>query len=422
MNADIQSRERALARHTPELVLLVLAALLALGGALLGGDGGDGRAAAGERIPAARIARIERRVEALRGLRFRRPVPVRVISAAEARRYGLAEERRTARPARERAQEELLKLVGLLAPDVDLRDVDAAIYGEQVAGFYDSRRERLMLVRGAGVDDVTLAHELTHALEDQHFDLDRLAGRRAEGLSDDAASAYTALLEGTATALMTEYMVRYPADSPGLGDALAALGGSLGGTPLPPYVMRTLLFPYLRGAQFVAALRHGSSSWALVDNALRVRPPASTAEVLEPERWLRLTRPATVRIPSGDVLGADWRRAGGSTYGQLETQQLLLASSGTARAERIAGGWEGGRWALWRRGGWEGCAAPCRARDALLLAWRVADAGAARALAGGLRRWLAELPAGSSTALRVAGSGVRLALAPSAALARSLTR
>ncbi|MGB2711149.1 MAG: hypothetical protein WBC33_06495, partial [Conexibacter sp.] len=383
--------------------MLVLIVLLVAVGTLLGGreeTAGPGR----ERISAARIALVERRVEALRGLRFRRPVPVRVITAEQARRYGLAEQRRTRRPARDRAQKEVLKLLGLLAPGADVDRIASAIYGEQVAGFYDSRRERLMLVRGAGVDDVTLAHELTHALEDQHFDLDRLAGRRAERLSDDAKTAYTALLEGSATELMTEYMVRYPEDAPDLGDALAALGDSTSGTPLPPYVMRSLLFPYLGGERFVAALRSGTSGWALVDNALRYRPPVSAAEVIEPDRWLRFDRPAPVRLPSARALGAGWRRAYGSTLGQFDTQELLRSSSGTAAAQRTAAAWEGGRYALWRRGGWaaRGCAAPCRARDVLVLGWRMERPHAAQALARELRSWLAALP-GAVNALQVDG-------------------
>ncbi len=425
----------------PELVLACLLAALVAGGLLLGGSGGSASPTGeAERISAARIRLVERRVETLRGLRFRRPVPVKVISAAAARRYGLAEEERAAQPERERAAVEVEKLLGLLAPGVDVDEVTSAIYGEQVAGFYDTRRERLMLVRGAGVDEVTLAHELTHALEDQHFDLDHVGKRRQERLSDDAAGAYTALVEGTATEVMVRYMLRYPDAAPSLGDALGSLAASTSGTPLPPYVMRSLLFPYLRGQEYVAALRHGGESWALVNNALRYRTPISTAEVIEPDRWLRVQRPRAVARPLAPlgVLGRGWRRASGSTFGQFETTQLLYASSGQAGAARVAAGWEGGRYELWRRGVWDAdegasCREPCRVRDALVLAWRMDRQRAAGQLAEALAAWLRgrlhaspdghggwRLPDGTAAVAGARGLDVRVALAPTTALARGL--
>jgi hypothetical protein len=92
-----------------------------------------------------------------------------------------------------------------------------------VAGFYDPGSERLALVRGVGIDDVTLAHELTHALEDQHYDPGRFGdgrrGRDGTGVDEDAASAETGLVEGTATVVMTRYLERYP-EALTFGDAL----------------------------------------------------------------------------------------------------------------------------------------------------------------------------------------------------------
>jgi hypothetical protein len=135
--------------RTPVVVCVVL--LLGLGAALVarGGDGGGG---GGERAvrepPAAPVATIARRVETLRGLRFRRlPEPV-TVTAAQARREGLADLDRTYPPARRRADEEVLKLLGLLEPDDDLRAVFGAVLSEQVAGYYDPRSGRLRVVGG----------------------------------------------------------------------------------------------------------------------------------------------------------------------------------------------------------------------------------------------------------------------------------
>jgi hypothetical protein len=424
-----------MSERTPELVVAALAVLLAVGAIALGSRGGasTGRPAAGAAAAAtpAHVALVERRVEALRGLRFRHPVPVAIVSPAQARRDGLAEYDRSQPAERQRASEELLKLLGLLPPGTDLRRIEAAIFDQQIAGYYDPRRKRLALVRGAGVDDVTLAHELTHALEDQHVDLQRLEG----GGGDDAATAQQALVEGSATLVMERYAARWPSATP-LGDALAGLTDATGATPLPAYTMRALVFPYLQGERFVQALRDaGGGSWALVDVAERKRPPTTTAEILDPARWLRAQQPAPVP-PAGPLRG--WRRLAGSTLGEEDLAALLTPQSGAAAARELTAGWRGGRYALWRRGplSGRGCATPCRSRDALLLAVRTGSGAQATALAAALGAWvrgelharpaghsargLSRLPGGNAAAIATRGTEVRAALAPSPPLALRL--
>ena len=436
---------------TVELVLLALVAALAAGGLLLGGGGGGGvggAAGASARVSARHLALIERRVEALRGLRFRRPVPVAVVSAAQARRAGLADYERGQPAARRRVDEEQLKLLGLVPPETSERALVSAIFAEQVAGYYDPRTRRLALVRGAGVDDATLAHELTHALEDQRFDLRRLE----EGRDGDRALAEQALVEGTATVVETRYLAAYPG-AISAGDALAALGHATGGTPLPPFVMRGLLFPYLAGERFVEGLLRRGHGWRLVDRALRSRPPVSTAQVLDPGRWLRGERPVRVRLGVGGVLraaGGGWRRLSDSALGQQDLYELVRQAAGDRAGRLLAAQWRGGREQLWRRGPLPaaGCAAPCRERDVLAIGLRVSDAAAARAVAAALAAWarvalragpvggggvaagpaggagaasagrgVARLPGGAAVAVRANGAEVRLTLAPGAALA-----
>ena len=413
-----------MSERTPELVVLLLAGLLAAGALLLGGGGGSSSGAAtgaGSPVTKAHVALVERRVERLRGLHFRHPVPVALVSPAQARREGLADYDRSSPPAQRRTGEEVLKLLGLLPADADARKIEASVFGEQVAGYYDPRRKRLALVRGAGVDDVTLAHELTHALEDQHFDLERLGN----GPGDDAATAEQALVEGSATDVMERYAARWPSPTP-LGDALAGLTATTSGTPLPAYTTRELIFPYLQGERFVQALRAADDGgWKLVDVAEARRPPRTTAEILEPDRWLRAQQPADVSLGRGASALArrdGWRRRAGSTLGEEDLAALLSPQSGPLAARELTAGWQGGRYALWRRGPLdaEGCPAPCRARDALLLAVRTGMPAQAGALAAALRLWSARLPAGSATAVRVRGTTVRAALAPAPPLAQLL--
>jgi len=384
---------------------------------------GSGSAAHREQIVSpAHIRLIERRVEALRGLRFRHPVPVAIVSPAQARRALAAEARRSQPSAQERTDAELLKLLGLLPADADFEAIQGDIYEQQVAGYYDPRRKRLALVRGAGVDDVTLAHELTHALEDQYVELKRL-----ESGDDDRATAQQALVEGTATLVMERYAARWTTGV-SLGDALGGVGQLTSGTPLPQYVARSLVFPYFQGEAFVQALLDaGGGRWTLVNVAERARPPQTTAEIVQPLRWLRAEQPLRVSLAAAERTlrgaAAGWRRVAGSTLGAEDLAALLSPSSGPPAARRLTASWRGGRYALWRRGSLAasaGCAAPCRARDAAVLAVRAGTGASAQRLARALRRWSARLPAGSATAVRTEGATVRVALAPERALAARL--
>ena len=143
------------------------------------------------------MATIARRVEGLRDLRYRRiPVPQRV-TAAQARRDGLKDYDASEPPRVRAAEEEVLELLGLHPARTSLRGVAASLYGQGVAGYYDPRTKRLKVVSGAATStraltETVIAHELTHALEDQHYGLDD--NGPSEG--DDRALARLALDRG----------------------------------------------------------------------------------------------------------------------------------------------------------------------------------------------------------------------------------
>jgi hypothetical protein len=350
--------------------------------------------------PTADVATIATRVEGLRGLQFRsRPVPQRV-TPAEARREGLEDLDRSYPETRRRADEEVLKLLGLIEPGVDLRSISASVFGEGVAGYYDPRSKRLRIVTQTTPDalgEMVLAHELTHALEDQRFGLEL-----GEGESDDATLARLALAEGTATLVMQDYLLRY------IG-AEKALSGVLGsalqtGPDLPPFLQAQLVFPYVDGMQFAQALRTRSGgSWKLVDLADRIRVPDSTEQILHPQKWLEVEPP--LKVPLRVSLGAGWRRAVSGTWGEWQTGQLLGGS---------AAGWGGDRYELWQRGP---CTAspPCRDSDVLVMRWRWDSERGAREFENALRA----APVARADGATVVGGGdtVTLVLAPSAALA-----
>ena len=131
---------------TPLVVALVLLALLL--GAGFAFDGGDGDAApAKPRVErSVPIPTLEARVEQIRRLRFESKPKPAVVSPAQAQRDGLEDLDRSYAPARRHADEEVLKLLGLLQPGVDLRKVSATVFGQGVAGYYDPRTKRLRIV------------------------------------------------------------------------------------------------------------------------------------------------------------------------------------------------------------------------------------------------------------------------------------
>jgi hypothetical protein len=354
-------------------------------------------------VATADVATIAARVETLRDLRFRsRPVPQNV-TPDQARREGLEDLDRSYPEARRRADEEVLKLLGLIEPDVDLRAVSASIFGEGVAGYYDPRSKRLRIVSQMTPDalgETVLAHELTHALEDQRFGLDL-----KEGESDDAALARLALVEGTATLVMQDYLLRYV----GAEKALSGLLGSAmqTGPELPPFLQAQLVFPYIGGMQFAQALRtRAGGSWKLVDLADRLRVPDSTEQVLHPDKWVSVETP--LPVPLKVTLGAGWQRSASGTWGEWQTGQLLGGSS-----EAAAAGWGGDRYELWQRGT---CAsAPCRDTDVLVMRWRWDTLRDAREFETALRA----APVAVADGATVVGDGdtVTLVLAPSTELA-----
>jgi len=391
---------------TPFTVCLVLLALfLGFGFAC---DGNDEKPAAAKPVPATPIATLERRVEQIRDLRFETLPKPEEVSPRQARREGLEDFDRSYPPARRRADEEVLKLLGLLEPDVDLRGVSASIFGQAVAGYYDPRNGRLRVVEGAQtanqvLNEITLSHELTHALEDQRLELDI---EKTSG-SDDRALAYLGLVEGSATAVMFTYAERHFSAEQTLGGLLSSLGQDTG--DLPPFIEAQLIFPYIRGQQFVQRL-YEAGGWGVVNAAYRFRPPASTEQVLHPDKYLQVEQPETVRLDARKALGDGWRRLAGGVWGEWATGELL-GNPGAAE------GWGGDRYELWQRGSGD-CAAPCRDRNALVMRWRWDTRAAARRFEAALREWLVDQP--GSRAISSRGPEVALALAPEADVAQRL--
>jgi hypothetical protein len=351
------------------LALLVLAVIG--GGWLIWANGGASKYApsAGNRAPAApRVAidRIIRRVERLRGLHFKRPVKIKFATPADAASMFRAAAEREYSARQQRIDEEELKLIGLLAPSVNLDRVVRAIGEDEILGFYDTETKRLVVIRTSFAShallETTFAHELAHALEDQRFGIEE-----PKNFNDDRGGAIQALFEGTATALEIDYAVRY-LDFKDLGELLDDVAGA--DVKLPPFIERSLLFPYEEGAQFVDAFRE-RGNWRAINQVIRLRHPSSTEQIMHPELYAIDQRPANVEVSDlGNRLGGEWHRVDSTDLGEAELG-FLFDLVGKTKGKRAAAGWDGGAFELWRREAPAGCKVPCVQADAALfrLGW-----------------------------------------------------
>ena len=296
-----------------------------------------------------RRTEIEQTVQRLRGLDFLRPVAYREIPRADLPallRRKLAQQV----PDQEFADTGVsLAALGLLPAGIDLKKTYLDLLGEQIGAFYDQHSAELFTFSGQSLDNaqnrVILAHELTHALEDQHFQLARLP-LEAKG-NDDRALAASALVEGDATLVMSRYMVGDL--SPGaLKDTLTgALTSDMRQIAAAPrYLRESLLFPYLRGQEFCQVL-YQTGGWPALAEAFR-RPPESTAQILHPERFLTPGNAPSqvIEFPDPTLLGK--APIGNNVLGEFGVRELLAKwLRDEAAANRIAAGWTADRYLVY---------------------------------------------------------------------------
>jgi hypothetical protein len=347
------------------------------------------------------IAAVARRVERVRQLSFDHLPRVRHVTGAQARAYALRELDRETTPREVAAEERLLKLLELLPPRASLRELIGKTLSSEVGGFYDPRSGTLSIVgKGASglLGEITLAHELTHALEDQRFGLHVGVGK---GFRRDRSTAGSALHEGTATIVMVDYAVLKQAGTAKVpaslrAQALEALDDAAvpASSGLPRYVRDGLVFPYAAGARLVNRIQ-SRGAWAAVDRAFGEHPPLSTEQIMHPSKYEARERPVPIRVsaPRGSRLVEQ------GDFGEFDTEQLLRAANGRALSRRAAAGWGGGGFALWRRG----------ARYGATLRWTWDSARDASEFARAARRTARRL--GRAT-VNSSGKGVELQLAP----------
>jgi hypothetical protein len=197
-----------------------------------------------------------------------------------------------------------------------------------------------------------MAHELTHALEDQHFQIEAWA--KAARPNDDGELAREAVLEGSAMAAMLDYELqgsgRSLQDLPDINPAM--LIGDMTETPLlkkaPPFLRDALIFPYLDGLTFSAAVLKPAGWEGL--SAIFAKPPVSTQQIMHPALYASGKVPAPFSLPSMEkALGADWAKLDENVLGEFGWKEVLKQFLDEPRAKALSAAWDGDRYAVYEQ-------------------------------------------------------------------------
>ncbi|WP_165072281.1 M4 family metallopeptidase [Paludisphaera rhizosphaerae] len=311
----------------------------------------------------------------LRGIPFRHEVKRDVTKREKMQEMLLKEFEADMTPAEFEAQEKTYKAFGMIPADMDLKKLLVDVYSEEIAAYYDPKTKTMYMIeepeeqrnkpptflekflgKTGGFDKdenkTVIAHEMTHALSDQHFDLDAL--HEASKKNDDHSMAVSALIEGEATLAMMaagqddwdgSQIVKTPAEALGrtmefMAPFLTSLGGGKSLKNAPPIISDSMLFPYLRGLVYCARLAN-DDGWKGIDAAY-LDPPLSTEQILHPSKY-RAKPDYPTLVDLGAISPGDgWKEIARNVMGEMQTAVMLKRHGGGP----AAAGWDGDRYAV----------------------------------------------------------------------------
>lgn len=304
------------------------------------------------------IPEILRQLSAITGLDIKKAVVQHTMQRSELQAYFEKRIKEVTKPEEIELEELALKKLGFLPPDYDLKKSTIELMAEQAAAFYDYRAKKMVLLADGGglSEEMALVHELSHALADQHFRLEKFLEKAAG--SDDGSLARMAVMEGQATWIMSEFMARRSGQSLRDSDSMiemmvnmASSGGS--GFPVfekaPLYMRESLVFPYGQGMRFQHKIIRALGQQAFSE--VFRRAPETTQEILHPELYLERRQGVRTlpRNPELPVLPQpkSWKRLTDGTSGEFD-HYIWLKQYDEANKE-LAASWRGGFYALWKR-------------------------------------------------------------------------
>ncbi len=266
----------------------------------------------------------------------------------------------------------VLKKFGLLPRNFELHDFLIKLLAEQVAGFYNEKSKTMNLLDWVEPDmqKPVMAHELTHALQDQSYDLEKFSKMEEElekrGLddltavirNDEESTCRTAVMEGQAMIVLLDYILapagRSVQESPKLVDVMQASMEKSKDSPIfdraPLLLQEELIFPYRQGMTFIKELLVAGGK-KLAYTGVLDRMPKTTREILEPKEYLAGRRVPPLYLPDLGFLKKNYEAFDAGAVGEFDVEVLLKVYAEEAVALRLGPDWRGGAYyAAGRRG------------------------------------------------------------------------
>ena len=311
----------------------------------------------------------------MRKLPFKTPVKRSVTRREDMKDMLIKEFEADMSPEEFKANEMAMKAFGFLEKELNLKELLIQVYSEEIAAFYDPRTKTMHLIReeepkpkkpggffeqifgkSSGFDKgekkTVIAHELTHALADQNYNLDTMQEKVKK--NDDRSMAVSALIEGEATLTMMgvgmddwdgDQLSKIKAEDLDtafsfMSPFLTFLGGGKSLKSAPPIISESMIFPYIRGLVFCAKLVN-TGGWKGIDDAYK-NPPLSTEQIIHPEKFREKPDPPMTIEPGELTPGGGWKELGRNVLGEMQVAILLRNDGG----KQAAAGWDGDIYAV----------------------------------------------------------------------------
>jgi hypothetical protein len=317
----------------------------------------------------------EQLLPGIRRLNFKHEVKRDVTNREDLKAVLLKEIDEEITPAEFRTNELGMKVLGFIPREMNWKETMVRVYSEEIAAFYDPKTKTMHLIKEAPVvetkkpgfleslfggkkkgfdkdeNKTVIAHELTHALADQNYDLDKM--QKLVEADDDQSLALSSLIEGEATlAMMGAQMDDWDGSQIGAIPAadldrtfslmmpFMSMAGGASLREAPVILSESLIFPYFRGMVFCAKLTN-QGGWKALNDAY-ANPPQSTEQILHPEKYRTHPDPPTIVDLGRLEPGEGWAEVGRNVIGEMQLGVLLRRHGG----KPIAAGWDGDRFAV----------------------------------------------------------------------------
>lgn len=303
-------------------------------------------------------------------LTINNPVKRELAGREQVRKFVLTHMQEDKDAQRLQRSEASMKKFGLLPLDFDLRKFLVDLMEDQVAGYYDPKTKTVYLLDWVTVEAQrpVLAHELTHALQDQNFGLEKWLKVRGEDPPDnpdnldagpdEEQSARQAVSEGQGMAVMMDYVLEPSghtlADMPSMAEifkqnTLDRAGDSPIFATAPLYLREMVIFPYTYGVSFLEDLLSRGGKDMAFAGAFK-NPPHDTREIMQPDSYLDGQHVEPLRLPKlSDLLKKNYVGYDSGAVGEFDVYILLKQYSGPELAEKLSQAWRGGVYYLGRK-------------------------------------------------------------------------